>query len=149
MRALPTASSPCCRAAQELAVGDTADLATDVGPVIDRRPHDNIQRHLQRLHAQAKALAAPSGQRGGDAAKTIAKIWRRPTPSRSAAFERRDLRPGAASGALGGATGRCGSPRSNALGYGLTLGIQTRIDSRAQALARAGPAWATCTSTAT
>jgi RHH-type proline utilization regulon transcriptional repressor/proline dehydrogenase/delta 1-pyrroline-5-carboxylate dehydrogenase len=36
----------------------------------------------------------------------------------------------------------------NALGYGLTLGIQTRIDSRAQAMAHA-PMWATCTSTAT
>ena len=36
----------------------------------------------------------------------------------------------------------------NALGYGLTLGIQTRIDSRAQRLA-AGGASATSTSTAT
>jgi len=37
----------------------------------------------------------------------------------------------------------------NALGYGLTLGIQTRIDSRAQALAAAAHMWATSTSTAT
>jgi RHH-type proline utilization regulon transcriptional repressor/proline dehydrogenase/delta 1-pyrroline-5-carboxylate dehydrogenase len=51
-----------------------------------------------------------------------------------------DLRPGAASAALGHwRHQRPGNrhPQINALGYGLTLGIQTRIDSRAQALAHA------------
>ena len=36
-------------AASELVVGDTADLATDVGPVIDAEAYDNIQKHIQRL----------------------------------------------------------------------------------------------------
>jgi RHH-type proline utilization regulon transcriptional repressor/proline dehydrogenase/delta 1-pyrroline-5-carboxylate dehydrogenase len=37
----------------------------------------------------------------------------------------------------------------NALGYGLTLGVQTRIDSRAQRIADTARMWATSTSTAT
>ena len=43
-------------AAQELVVGDTADLATDVGPVIDREAFDGIQKHLQRLNSESKCL---------------------------------------------------------------------------------------------
>src|SRR5690606_23892218 len=38
-------------AAQKLVVGDTADLATDVGPLIDADAFEGIQREVQRLHA--------------------------------------------------------------------------------------------------
>jgi RHH-type proline utilization regulon transcriptional repressor/proline dehydrogenase/delta 1-pyrroline-5-carboxylate dehydrogenase len=43
-------------AAKELVAGDPADLATDVGPVIDREVLDGIQTHLQRLHREATPL---------------------------------------------------------------------------------------------
>jgi RHH-type proline utilization regulon transcriptional repressor/proline dehydrogenase/delta 1-pyrroline-5-carboxylate dehydrogenase len=33
-------------AAQELVLGNPAELTTDVGPVIDREAFDNIQNHL-------------------------------------------------------------------------------------------------------
>ena len=123
-------------AAQELAVGDTANLATDVGPVIDREAYDNIQRHLQRLHAEAKVLVAPV-KSDNVATKTIANL----VPPH--AFEVNRIADVSAEifGPVLQVVRWGGDPADvvnqvNALGYGLTLGIQTRIDSRAQALAR-------------
>ena len=120
-------------AAQELVVGDTADLATDVGPLIDADAFEGIQREVQRLHAQAKALLP--------AAATAAALPNLMPPQM---FE---------IGAIADAKQEIFGPvlqvvrwngdpmavlqQINALGYGLTLGIQTRIDNRAQALARA------------
>ncbi|MBC7547460.1 MAG: proline dehydrogenase family protein, partial [Polaromonas sp.] len=43
-------------AAQELVLGDTADLATDVGPVIDREAFDHINQHLRRLNSTSKVV---------------------------------------------------------------------------------------------
>jgi RHH-type proline utilization regulon transcriptional repressor/proline dehydrogenase/delta 1-pyrroline-5-carboxylate dehydrogenase len=54
--------------------------------------------------------------------------------ARIADLQRGGLRPRAARGALGRRRGRAGG-QINALGYGLTLGVQTRIDSRAQRIA--------------
>jgi RHH-type proline utilization regulon transcriptional repressor/proline dehydrogenase/delta 1-pyrroline-5-carboxylate dehydrogenase len=127
-------------AAQELVVGETADLATDVGPVIDREAFDNIQKHLQRL-GQRQGAGQPrrSGTgRSGPLANLIAP----------AAFEVRSLADvkdeifGPVLQVVRWGSGELKDPQAviaqiNALGYGLTLGIQTRIDSRAQALAAA------------
>ncbi|WP_411881649.1 L-glutamate gamma-semialdehyde dehydrogenase [Polaromonas sp. YR568] len=128
-------------AAQELVVGETADLATDVGPVIDREAFDNIQKHLQRLGSSARALVTPAGRTqavSGPLANLIAP----------AAFEVRSLAEvkdeifGPVLQVVRWGSGDLKDPQAviaqiNALGYGLTLGIQTRIDSRAQALAAA------------
>ena len=128
-------------AAQELSVGDPSELATDVGPVIDKEAFDNIAAHIKRLDSSSKVLLAPEG-RAQAAINSIANLM---SP---AAFEVASLadvndeifgpvlqivRWG--SGAL--ATPEAVIAQINALGYGLTLGIQTRIDSRAQALAAA------------
>lgn len=43
-------------AVQELVSHNAADLATDVGPAIDREAYDDIQRHLTRLISEAKPL---------------------------------------------------------------------------------------------
>ncbi|HSV50813.1 MAG TPA: L-glutamate gamma-semialdehyde dehydrogenase [Burkholderiaceae bacterium] len=122
-------------AAHELVVGDPADLATDVGPVIDSEARDSIARHLRRLDAEAKPLivpARPTVQTGN---------WIAPQ-----AFEL-DAITGVGQEIFGPVlhvvrwgSGPLSDPQAvidqiNALGYGLTLGIQTRIDSRAQALA--------------
>ena len=120
-------------AARELVVGDPAELATDVGPVIDREAFDGIQQHLQRLNSESKRLL-PSVEWSQDAMNLIP-----PT-----AFEV----PSIASvqheifGPVLHIVRWNGDPLAvigqiNALGYGLTLGIQTRIDSRAQAMAHA------------
>ena len=135
----------------ELQVGDPADLATDVGPVIDAEAFENINRHIQRLKSSSKMLIDQSG-RAQAAPEIIANLVY------PAAFEVARIADVSeeifgpvlqivrwGSGELAtpeaviaqiNALGAKG-PAGPAAGYGLTLGIQTRIDSRAQALAAA------------
>jgi RHH-type proline utilization regulon transcriptional repressor/proline dehydrogenase/delta 1-pyrroline-5-carboxylate dehydrogenase len=122
-------------AAKELVSGDPAALDTDVGPVIDRDAFDNISRHIQRLQSQARVLL-PAASVG-----TNAKPANLIAPQ---AFEVGSIDEVRAEifGPVLQIVRWDGDPsdviaRVNALGYGLTLGIQTRIDSRAHALARA------------
>ncbi len=138
-------------AARELVLGDTADLATDVGPVIDKEAFDNIQRHIQRLNKESKMLL---GQqiRGQTAIDSIATTTTGSNPAAvpnliaPAAFEIASLAHvkdeifGPVLQIVRWGSGELRDAETvidqiNALGYGLTLGIQTRIDSRAQALA--------------
>jgi len=193
-------------AARELRCGDPADLATDVGPVIDGEAFDNIQRHLTRLKAQARPVlpAQPVPKPSvhaftpGDAkahiknqsvaqyqqalpamdgvatevtpqatapvtalaaGQPVAYMTNRPlaqslqaipasveianlmAPQAFEVASISDLKEEIFGPVLHIVRWR-GDPQAviaqiNALGYGLTLGIQTRIDSRAQALARA------------
>ncbi|MDZ4283052.1 MAG: L-glutamate gamma-semialdehyde dehydrogenase, partial [Hydrogenophaga sp.] len=118
-------------AAKELVAGDPSDLATDLGPVIDAEAFDGITRHVQRLHSEARPLLgsrratralphviAPQMFEVGSIAEVTQEIF----------------------GPVLQVVRWGGDPMAvmqqiNALGYGLTLGIQTRIDSRALALA--------------
>ncbi|QPF71603.1 L-glutamate gamma-semialdehyde dehydrogenase [Roseateles sp. DAIF2] len=117
-------------ALQELWVGNPAELATDVGPVIDDEAFENIQRHVARLRAEASLIAEAPVH---DALPRLV---------RPVAFEIGRI------GELGqeifgpvlhvlrwGGEVDAVVEQINALGYGLTLGIQTRIDSRALRLA--------------
>ncbi|MBA4261987.1 MAG: bifunctional proline dehydrogenase/L-glutamate gamma-semialdehyde dehydrogenase, partial [Comamonadaceae bacterium] len=120
-------------AARELVAGDPALLATDLGPVIDAEAFDNIQRHLTRLSASAKALLPPA------AAQQVVPNLVPPQMFEVASISevRQEI-----FGPVLQVVRWSGDPldvirQINALGYGLTLGIQTRIDSRAQALAAA------------
>ena len=120
-------------AAKELVLGDTANWATDVGPVIDRSAFDGIQQHIQRLKSSSKVLLAQD------------------TPAQAAtnliaphAFELQQVSDVAQEifGPVLHVVRWSGDPLAvieqvNALGYGLTMGIQTRIDSRAHSLAAA------------
>ena len=124
-------------AAQELLVGNPADLATDLGPVIDLEAFDNIQRHITRLKNESKVLLAPT-EYSQAATESIANLI---APH---AFEVESIAQVKAEifGPVLQVVRWDGHPEDviaqiNALGYGLTLGIQTRIDSRAQALAAA------------
>ncbi|HCX81458.1 MAG: bifunctional proline dehydrogenase/L-glutamate gamma-semialdehyde dehydrogenase [Curvibacter sp. RIFCSPHIGHO2_12_FULL_63_18] len=128
-------------AAQELQVGTPADLATDLGPLIDREAYDNIQRHIDRLKNESKVLVAPVNS-AQTATNLIANLI---APH---AFEVASIAQvkaeifGPVLQVVRWGTGDTSNPEDviahiNALGYGLTLGIQTRIDSRAQALANA------------
>jgi RHH-type proline utilization regulon transcriptional repressor/proline dehydrogenase/delta 1-pyrroline-5-carboxylate dehydrogenase len=125
----------------ELQVGDPALLATDVGPVIDAEAHAGISAHIARLRREATLLGET--RLHSDVANLIAPV----------AFEVEriaDLKAEIFGPVLhvvrwGADVARPGAARDadeviaqiNALGYGLTLGIQTRIDSRAERLARA------------
>jgi RHH-type transcriptional regulator, proline utilization regulon repressor / proline dehydrogenase / delta 1-pyrroline-5-carboxylate dehydrogenase len=132
-------------AAKELRVGDTADLATDVGPVIDKEAFENIQNHLQRLEKSSKSLLNIPIAGVFTASKAINSIANdKSNLIPPAAFELNAISDIGAEifGPVLHVVRWRGDPAEviaqiNALGYGLTLGIQTRIDSRAQALARA------------
>jgi RHH-type proline utilization regulon transcriptional repressor/proline dehydrogenase/delta 1-pyrroline-5-carboxylate dehydrogenase len=124
-------------AAMELVAGNPALISTDVGPVIDVDAFDNIQRHIDRLNSEAKVLVAPAVEAQA-ATDLIANL----IPPH--AFEVKSIADVKAEifGPVLQIVRWDGDPleviaQINALGYGLTLGIQTRIDSRAQALAKA------------
>jgi RHH-type proline utilization regulon transcriptional repressor/proline dehydrogenase/delta 1-pyrroline-5-carboxylate dehydrogenase len=119
-------------ALRELDVGDPSRLATDVGPVIDAEAFEALRAHVARLRAGATLIGEAAVR--SDFPRLIAPI----------AFE---------IGRIGDVTQEIFGPvlhvvrwsgdvdaviaQINALGYGLTLGIQTRIDSRALRLAAA------------
>ncbi len=118
-------------ALRELRVGNPRELATDVGPLIDAEAHAGIAKHVERLKGEARLLA--SGIPGEDALpNTVAPHL----------FEVSAI--GAIREEIFGPVLQLvrwsGDPEAvvdqiNELGFGLTLGIQTRIDRRAQALA--------------
>jgi RHH-type proline utilization regulon transcriptional repressor/proline dehydrogenase/delta 1-pyrroline-5-carboxylate dehydrogenase len=116
----------------ELDVGDPARLATDVGPVIDAEAFDGISADITRLRTQATLIGAAP----------IASAF--PRLIAPVAFELAgiaDVKQEIFGPVLhvvrwGGDVGQV-IAQINALGYGLTLGIQTRIDSRALRLAAA------------
>ena len=116
----------------ELNVGDPALLATDVGPVIDDEAFTGIGGHVQRLKREAKLLGetpvqsafprliAPAAFEIGSVAELKAEIF---GPVLQVVRWGGDVMSVV--------------QQINALGYGLTLGVQTRIDSRAQRIADA------------
>jgi RHH-type transcriptional regulator, proline utilization regulon repressor / proline dehydrogenase / delta 1-pyrroline-5-carboxylate dehydrogenase len=136
-------------AAQELVVGDPAQWFTDLGPVIDAEAFNTIQNQLQKLkNGQKMPLAGVFIAH--DAIKTIANnIPNLITPQIVEVPRLADVRTEIFGPVLqvvrweGDALdvvaqiNQLGAGDANPMGYGLTLGIQTRIDSRAQALADA------------
>ncbi|WP_342131621.1 aldehyde dehydrogenase family protein, partial [Hydrogenophaga sp. OTU3427] len=118
-------------AAQELVLGDTAQLSTDVGPVIDREAYDNIQRHLARLQGSARDLLPPTAV----PAQPVHLVPPRMFEVKAVADMQQEIFGPVLHVLRWGGEPEAVIDAINALGYGLTLGIQTRIDSRAQALA--------------
>jgi RHH-type proline utilization regulon transcriptional repressor/proline dehydrogenase/delta 1-pyrroline-5-carboxylate dehydrogenase len=109
---------------QELRVGNPADIATDVGPLIDEQARAGIDAHLRAMRAQLRCqspLSADCG-RGVFVPPTLIEIAAVSELSGEVfgpvlhvlRFDRRRL------GALLDAI--------NATGYGLTLGVASRID---------------------
>jgi len=114
----------------ELRVAEPALLATDVGPLIDAEAHANIGRNIERLDREARLI--------GRAPVAVAM----PNQIAPVAYEIASLQQmgeeifGPVLHVLRWKGDIDEMIRSiNALGYGLTLGIQTRIDSRAERLA--------------
>ncbi len=115
-------------AAQELRVGEAHDLTTDVGPLIDAEAFDGIAKHITRLSAHAKPWLHQNGMNGHKTAPQVFEL-------ESIAEVTHEI-----FGPVLQIVRWRGDPLQvideiNALGFGLTLGIQTRIDDRAQALA--------------
>jgi RHH-type transcriptional regulator, proline utilization regulon repressor / proline dehydrogenase / delta 1-pyrroline-5-carboxylate dehydrogenase len=119
-------------ALQELNVGDPALLATDVGPVIDAEAFNGIGAHITRLRSQATLIGeAPVAS---TFPRLIAPIA---FELKSIADVKQEIFGPVLHVVRWGGDVDSVIAQINALGYGLTLGIQTRIDSRALRLAAA------------
>ena len=119
-------------ALQQLHVGLPANLATDVGPVIDDEAHANIGRHVERLKREARLIGeAPVAEALPRQIRPIAFELQRVSHLGEEIFGP-VLHVVRFEDSVDDVI-----QQINALGYGLTLGIQTRIDSRAQRLADA------------
>ena len=114
-------------AMDELAIGDPAVLATDVGPVIDTRARDKIDAHIAAYAARGavlKQLATPiGGTFVGPAVLKVAGIG--------------ELTEEIFGPVLHVATFKANQLDKviadiNAAGYGLTFGLHTRIDARVE-----------------
>ena len=119
---------------QELVIGDPADLATDVGPVIDEEARRTIEQHVARLSSSAGIIyQSPLHDdlaRGSFFPPTAIEI------DSIDQLEREVFGP-----VLHVMRFRSGKLQAtieavNATGYGLTMGLHSRIDSRAQSLTR-------------
>lgn len=117
----------------ELRVGNPALLATDVGPVIDEEARDNIARHIARLDDEARLIARAPAVAEGDG-----------TFVQPAAYQINalgDLKQeifGPVLHVLPYAADKLDAliDAINGLGFGLTMGIHTRIDETMDAIAR-------------
>ncbi|MFT4255793.1 MAG: L-glutamate gamma-semialdehyde dehydrogenase [Pseudoxanthomonas sp.] len=115
-----------------LNVGDPALLATDLGPVIDAEAQAKLQQQIGALEANAKLVARAPLPSEAPAANYIAPV----------AFEIASIEQ--AREEIFGPVLQVLRWKGDvhelvegiaALGYGLTLGVQTRIDTRAQSIA--------------
>ncbi|PZO11721.1 MAG: delta-1-pyrroline-5-carboxylate dehydrogenase [Burkholderiales bacterium] len=120
-------------AAKELVAGDPSDLATDLGPVIDAEAFTGITAHVQRLQTAAKPLLGSLATAPAQAHVIAPQMFE----VASIAEVTQEIFGPVLQVVRWGGDPMAVVQQINALGYGLTLGIQTRIDSRAQALAGA------------
>jgi delta 1-pyrroline-5-carboxylate dehydrogenase len=125
-------------AMDELVVGDPAQLATDVGPLIDDEAFAHLGTAVQRLEREARLLGrtpvdtaafprllAPVAFEIGRIAELKAELF-------GPVLHVVRWGPGQAAKTVDEVVAQV-----NALGYGLTLGVQTRIDTRAERIAAA------------
>jgi len=123
-------------ALDELTIGDPADPRTDVGPVIDDEARDMLRNHMQRMRSEAKVLAQRDvgAMKGSFFGPAIVEL-----PSLDL-IEREVFGPilhvvrydPADIAHVGAALA--------AKGYGLTLGVHSRLESFAAAVQAAVPA---------
>lgn len=118
----------------ELSVGDPVKLSTDVGPVIDIEAKSILDAHVERMARDARILhrsdISKTNESGTFFAPTLVEIDSIDTLEREVfgpvlhvlRFRARDLAKTVEA--------------VNATGYGLTMGLHSRIDARARALVR-------------
>ncbi|OFW98939.1 MAG: hypothetical protein A3E78_08175 [Alphaproteobacteria bacterium RIFCSPHIGHO2_12_FULL_63_12] len=116
----------------ELAIGDPATLATDVGPVIDAEAMATIEAHVAAMEKSAKLIARAPGVADGAQGTFISPV----------AFEIAKISDltreifGPVLHVVRFKAGEIGAviARLNALGFGLTLGVHSRIDETMHAI---------------
>ncbi|HEV7227546.1 bifunctional proline dehydrogenase/L-glutamate gamma-semialdehyde dehydrogenase PutA [Brevundimonas sp.] len=119
-------------------VADPTDPATDIGPVIDAESRKALEAHVERLNTEARIVARaelPAGADRGDLfAPTIAEI---PTPD---FLEREVFGPILHVHRYDPAELKTVAGKLAARGYGLTLGVHSRIEAFAEEVIRLVPA---------
>jgi RHH-type proline utilization regulon transcriptional repressor/proline dehydrogenase/delta 1-pyrroline-5-carboxylate dehydrogenase len=123
----------------ELAIGDPLDYATDIGPVIDEEARQALEAHKARMRREATVLmelALPPATRNGTFVAPACYELTSVSTLKREVF-------GPILHVLRFEAGRLAEvcEAINATGYGLTLGLHTRIESTARevrALIRAG-----------
>ena len=119
-------------------VGDPADPSTDIGPVIDADAKAMLEAHLERLGGDAKIVARAELPAGSDKghlfAPTIAEI---PTPDY---LEREVFGPILHVCRYEPSKLRETASKLARRGYGLTLGVHSRIEAFAEEVTRLVPA---------
>jgi RHH-type transcriptional regulator, proline utilization regulon repressor / proline dehydrogenase / delta 1-pyrroline-5-carboxylate dehydrogenase len=117
----------------ELSLGDPSDLSTDVGPVIDEDARAIIEGHIARLEKSATLIArAPQAETQDNG------VFVRPAAfAVSSLDEVKDEIFGPVLQVVSYTAEKLSTliDQINALGYGLTLGIHTRIDETMHAIA--------------
>ena len=117
---------------EELQIGDPSDLATDIGPTIDAEAREVISRHVDDLSKQATVIhqcSLPQETNGGTF-----------YPPTAIEIDSLDYLQHEVFGPIlhimRFSSGKLGEVLDavNRLGYGLTMGIHSRIDSRARAI---------------
>ena len=123
-------------------VADPSDPATDIGPVIDAESRAALETHIERLSKEAKIIARaelPAGYGEGSGkgdlfAPTIAEI---PTPD---FLEREVFGPVLHIYRYDSKDLKTVAGKLAARGYGLTLGVHSRIEAFAEEVIRLVPA---------
>ncbi|WP_332641348.1 bifunctional proline dehydrogenase/L-glutamate gamma-semialdehyde dehydrogenase PutA [Brevundimonas sp.] len=119
-------------------VGDPSDPATDIGPVIDAEARAMLEAHLERLGGDAKIVARAELPAGSDKghlfAPTIAEI---PTPDY---LEREVFGPILHVCRYEPSRLKETAAKLAQRGYGLTLGVHSRIEAFAEEVTRLVPA---------
>jgi RHH-type proline utilization regulon transcriptional repressor/proline dehydrogenase/delta 1-pyrroline-5-carboxylate dehydrogenase len=117
----------------ELVVGDPGQLATDVGPAIDEQARQLLEAHVARMDDEATVLHRGAigdlGRDGTFFAPTLIEI------DSVAALEREVFGPILHVLRFRGRDLAKTIDAVNATGYGLTMGLHSRIDGRARELA--------------
>ena len=118
-------------AVEELTVGDPGDPATDVGPVIDADARERLEQQIARIAGHGRLVAAapmPAGLNGHYVAPCIYEV------ADIAVIDEEVFGPVLQVVRWTGDVEALVA-KVNALGYGLTLGLQTRLDRRMERVA--------------
>lgn len=110
----------------ELSIGDPANLDTDVGPVIDEEARVNIKNYIDRMREDSILVAdapIPSGVSEGDYVEAVAFEIRE-----LSSLEKETFGPVLHILRFNGDRLDALVDDINAMGYGLTLGVHSRID---------------------
>ncbi len=117
---------------EELQIGDPSDLATDIGPTIDRQARDVISKHVDRLSKQATMI-----HQCGLPQDTSNGTFYPPTAIEIDSLDHLQREVfGPVLHIMRFSSGKLASALDavNGLGYGLTMGVHSRIDRRARAI---------------